>query len=220
MLRLELAGRVHVDLVVAPAGQIAEVRAYRRWAAAGVEVIAGSHQARHADAGTRDVVAITLSVVVHVREATQQVAVLVAEGADAQVVRRAAEAGEQIQVGLDAAKLQIDVVVVRPELAVVPRLAGIQHVQRVDDVLVLRVELRQVESVGHGQRQRLLDEQVLHVELAISAERVPVRPRRCGNRACRSTRAGSIRGRSRCCRCACNWSRSADPRHQPASPCS
>ena len=48
-------------------------------------------------------------------------------------------------------KLQVDVEVVRPELAVVLRLAGVEDVQRVDDVLVAGIELRQVEAVGDRQ---------------------------------------------------------------------
>ena len=106
-------------------------------------------------------------------------AVLVAERADAEVVGRAAETGQQIQIGPHGAELQVDVVVVRPELAVVLRLAGVQDVQRVDDVLVARIELRQVEPVGDGQRQRFLDQQVVDVELAIAAERDTDRRRRC-----------------------------------------
>ena len=57
--------------------------------------------------------------------------------------------------------------VVRPELAAILGLPGVQDVERVDDVLIARVELRQIEPVGDGQLQRLLDEQVVDVELAV-----------------------------------------------------
>ena len=99
VLRLVRAGGVQIDLVVAPAGQVAQIGADRRRAAAEIEVIAGAHQAVDADAGAGDVVAVALAVIVHVREAAQQMAVLVTERADAQIGRRAAEAGEQIQIG-------------------------------------------------------------------------------------------------------------------------
>ena len=90
VLGLVGAGGREVDLGVAPAGQVAQVAADGRRAPAEVEVVPRPHQAVVADAGAGGGVAVALAVVVHVGEAAQQVAVLVAEGADAQVGRRSA----------------------------------------------------------------------------------------------------------------------------------
>ena len=163
-----------------------------------------------------DAVALALAIVVHVREAAEQMAVLVAERADAEIGWRAAEAGQQIEVGPHGAEAQVDVPVVRPELATILGLARVHHVERVDDVLVARVELLEVEAVRDRKLQRLFDQQVVDVELAVPAERDTGRRRRSCSRACRSIRARNTRGRSRCCRCACSWRRSASRRRRRA----
>ena len=80
-----------------------------------------------------------LAVVVHVREAAQQVAVLVAERADAELVGAAAHAGQQVEPRADAPALAAAASVVRPQLVEVLGLPGVHDVQGVDHALAARV---------------------------------------------------------------------------------
>ena len=91
-------------------------------------MVARAHQAVGAYSCARHGVPVALAVVVHVGEATQQMPILVAERANAQIGRRAAKAGQQVEVSVDVPMLQVDVEVVRPQVPTVLGLAGIEHV--------------------------------------------------------------------------------------------
>src|SRR6185503_11538375 len=112
--RLLHTGLRKIDAGVAPAGEVAQVSAHRRGRAAVVQVIAGAHQAVRTDARAADAVSVAIAVVVHIGKPAKQVTILMAEGADREIVRTTAESGEQVEVGLDAAKLHFEKRIVRP----------------------------------------------------------------------------------------------------------
>src|SRR5262245_14729477 len=93
-----------------------------------------------------------------------------AEGSDAQVRCRASEAGQQIEIGPHGTKLKIDVEVVRPEFTEILRLTSIENIDRIDDVLILRIELFQIQSRRDSQLESLFHQKRIDVELAVAAQ--------------------------------------------------
>src|SRR5687768_3877821 len=147
-----------IDPVVAPAGEVAQISADGRGRTAVVQVIAGAHQTIGADTGTLYAVAVTIAVVVHIGKAAKQVTIFVTERADRKIAGTASETRQQVEVGTHVAKLHFEKRIVRPQLFLVPGLTGIKEIYGVDDPVVARIKLAEVDAGGHGQLHRLGNE--------------------------------------------------------------